>query len=219
VLEYPPMGVETTGSTARVFDFDDTLLGRERITRLMGLVVGKVRPQHVPHLSAEEITQLNINHGRVEGEVKGRVEKTAFDWHAGRRVYPGVKEELEKLTSEGVDIYGNTGRPNKGAWVDMTHESLDRQGIGTYFRDIAFTPKGIKTAVSKAHRLWELSQQYEQVVMDEDDPRTVRFLATVLPDVQINYIQYGTSGLLVSRRELEAFPNVRRVAVFSQRNS
>lgn len=187
------------------------------ITRLIGLVVGKIRPQHLPNLTLEEIAELNINHGRVEGHVSGKKEKIAFDWHAKRQVYPGVREELERLTSEGVDIYGNTGWPNKGDWVDMTHESLDKQGIGGFFTDIAFTPAGIKTAISKVHWLAHISKLYEYVEYDEDDGRTVEFVASRLPNVQINYIQYGTSGLLVDRRELEAFPNVRRVAVFGKR--
>lgn len=93
MLEYASMGAETTGSKAKVFDFDDTLLARERVTRVMGLVVGKARPQHLPNLTAEDIAKLDINHGRVEGQVKGKKERIAFEWHAGRRVYPGVRED------------------------------------------------------------------------------------------------------------------------------
>lgn len=210
---------ETGKKAARVFDFDDTLLGREWPTRLAGLALGVVHPQHLPSLTRDEIAKLDLNHERVEGRVKGWRERKAFEAHAKRRVYPGVREELERLQAEGVEIFGNTGRPNKGEWVDMTYASLDKQGIGEFFRDkVAFTPRGVKTAVSKGHNLHQLSELYGEIEQDEDDGRTVRFLAGLFPDVTFNYVQYGTTGLLVSRAELDALPNVRRAPYLTNEN-
>lgn len=210
------MSAERVGKKAVAFDFDDTLFGREHITRFFGFVNGKLRPQRLPNLTTADITKLDLYHGRIDDRVKDWKERISFEAHARRRIFSGVRNTLERLVAEGAYIYGNTGRPNKGEWVDMTYEGLDREGIGKFFTDVAFTPEGIKTAVSKAHRLHQLSELYEEVEYYEDDPRTVRFLALVLPNIKINYIQHGTSGLLVSRQEIEAFPNVRRVAVFSK---
>lgn len=205
------------GKKARVFDFDDTIIEREEATRIMGLVSEIIRPHNIPNLSLEKIAQLNLNHGRVDGIVRGAKERIALVAHARRKVYPGVREELDRLATEGTDIYGNTGRSHRGPWVDVTEETLHRGGVLGYFKDIAFTPDGVKTAVSKVHRLAQLTQLYDEVEFDEDDPRTVRFVAERLPSVKINWIQYGATGLLVSRQEVEQFPNVRRVAVFGKK--
>lgn len=208
------MAIERAGARARVFDFDDTLIGRELVTRSLGLVSGKVRPHKLPTLTREKIAQLDINHDRVDGHVVGWKEVISFRVHARRSVLPGVKDELERLADQGVNIYGNTGRSNKADWVDMTDETLYRGRVRDHFKGIFYTPEGTKTAVSKAHGLHLLLEQYDQVEFDDDDPRTARFIATMFPEVQVNLVQYGSTGLLVARHELETFPNLRRVAVF-----
>ncbi|MDO8503452.1 MAG: hypothetical protein Q7S60_02055 [bacterium] len=201
----------------RAFDLDNTLLEGGGITGVVASVYRRISLQHLPNLTAGEIAKLDLHHGRIDdGRVEGW-ERIAFEIHARRRVFPGVRDALEIIAAQGAHIYGNTGRPNKGKWVDMTYETLDRAGIGGLFMNVAFTPEGTRTAVSKAHRLLQLLETYEEVEFDEDDPRTVEFLAKLFPKVRINFIQHGTSGLLMSRQELEAFPNVRRVAVISKR--
>lgn len=201
----------------RVFDFDDILIGRERITRVSGLVIGRLRPHSPLNLALTDITQLDLNHGRVAVPINGLKERISFEFHARRNVYPGVRDELEKLAAGGMDIYGNTGRSHKGEWVDMTEETLHRGRVGEYFKDIFYTPDGVRTAVSKAHGIQKLTERYEEVEFDEDDPRTAYFIAGLFPNVKVNLVQYGSTCLLVSRAELDESPNITRVAVFSKR--
>jgi hypothetical protein len=119
---------------ARVFDLDDTLIGREAIARGLGLVKGTLRGYSLPNLTREQIAQLDINHDRVEGRVTSIADGVSFTVHSRRNVLPGVKEELERLTGQGADIYGNTGRSNVAPWVDMTEETLRKGGIKDHFR-------------------------------------------------------------------------------------
>lgn len=198
---------------AQVFDLDDTIFARERIIRVLGFINGKLHPQSHSLLMRADIMRFEINHGRVDSQIEGWKERLAFEAHARRQIFPWVLRILEALAEEGVDIYGNTGRPSKTEWVDMTYESLDKEGIGKFFTDVAFTPEGVKTAVSKAHRLDQLARFYgnKRVEYFEDDPRTIIFLAPLFPEIRINYVQHKLSGLLVPDHELMEFGNVQKV--------
>ena len=202
---------------ARVFDFDDTLIGRESVTRISGLVFGRLRPHRIPALTLVDVSQLELNHSRVASSINGFKERISFEFHARRNVYLEVRDILAGIAADGVDIYGNTGRSHKGDWVDMTEETLRRGGIAEYFKGVFYTPDGVRTAVSKAHAILGLTKQYEEVEFDDDDPRTARFIAKLFPNVKVNLIQQGFTGLLVSRNELNELPNLRRVAVFGGR--
>src|SRR3989338_8791479 len=206
---------ECLSSRARVFDFDDTLIGREVFTRVSGLVMGRIRPHRSPNLTITDISQLSLNHNRVDTPINSLIERISFEFHARRNVYPGVVGAFEKLVADGTDIYGNTGRSHKAHWVDMTEETLHRGRVAEYFRGVFYTPDGVRTAVSKAHALLGLAEQYEEVEFDDDDPRTARFIAKLFPNIKVNLIQHGSTGLLVSRSELDELPNLKRVAVFS----
>lgn len=205
---------ERIGGKARVFDFDDTIIKRETVTRLSGLVFGKLRPNNLPNLTLSEIARLNLNHKRTDTLIITFKELLSFKTHARRNVFPQVEEEFKISTREGVAIYGNTGRSNKAEWVGMTEETLQRGKVFDYFKDIFYTPDGVRTAVSKAHVIQLLLGKYEEIEFYEDDPRTVKFIALLFPSVKINFIQNKTTGLLVSQKELEQFPNVTRVAAF-----
>ncbi|MBI4079470.1 MAG: hypothetical protein HY429_04220 [Candidatus Levybacteria bacterium] len=163
------------------------------------------------------MSQLNLNHSRVDIPINGLKERISFEFHARRKVYSGVEHEFKKLVAEGTDIYGNTGRSHKGQWVDMTEQTLHRGGVAEYFKEIFYTPDGVITAVSKAHALLKLTELYKDVEFDDDDPRTARFIAKMFPYITVNLVQHGPAGLLVSRSELDELPNLRRVAVFSSR--
>ena len=202
---------------ARVFDFDDTLIGRESVTRISGLVFGRLRPHRLPALTLVDVSQLELNHSRVASPINGFKERISFEFHARRNVYPEVRDILAGIVADRVDIYGNTGRSHKGDWVDMTEETLQRGGIAEYFKGVFYTPDGVRTAVSKAHAILGLTKQYEEVEFDDDDPRTARFIAKLFPNIKVNLIQHGFTGLLVSRNELNELPNLRRVAVFGGR--
>lgn len=209
---------EQLNPKARVFDFDDTIIGRESITRLSGLVMGKIRPHRPLALTTDDVSQLRLNHGRVAVPISNFRERISFEFHARRNVYPGVVYEFERLAADGIDIYGNTGRSHKGNWVDMTEETLRRGEIDEYFKGVFYTPDGVRTAVSKAHAILKLKKQYKEVEFDDDDPRTARFIAKLFPNVKVNLVQHEFTGLPISRRELEGLPNLRRVAVLGRRS-
>lgn len=209
--------VEQLNHKAAVFDFDDTLIGREIVTRASGLIMGRVRPHRSSGLSVADIAKLQLNHSRVSDPIRRLRERLSFKLHARRNVYQGVKGEFERITANGADIYGNTGRSHKGEWVDMTEETLRRGGIAEYFREVFYTPEGVRTAISKAHAIQELTKQYERVEFYDDDPKTALFIASLLPNVDVNLVQHGLTGLLVSRDELEKLPNLKRVVVFGKK--
>ncbi len=213
------MSTELIGKKARVFDFDDTLIGREWVTRISGSAIGRIRPHSLPTFSLDDVFLLDLNHGRVPVSISGLKERISFEFHARRNVYPGVKRELEIMAAERVDIYGNTGRSHKREWVDMTEETLRRGGVREYFKGIFYTPDGTRTAVSKAHGIQILTGQYEEVEFDDDDPRTAYFIAQLFPAVRVNLIQHGSTSLFLARRILDDPSNIRRVGVFGKRVS
>lgn len=207
--------INELGKNARVFDFDDTIIGRETVTCLSGLVMGKLRSCHAHKVTSGDIERLNIDHSPINIPVTGLKEKISLKIHALRKVYPGIREEFERLAATGTDIYGNTGRSHKKEWVNMTEETLRKGKVADYFRGIFYTPDGIRTAISKAHAIDRLTKQYDQVEFDEDDPRTALFIAKLFPHVNVNLIQYGSAGLLVSKTELSQYPNLKRAAHIS----
>lgn len=199
-----------TQRRAVVVDFDDTIIGRGSLTRFIGMVMGRIHHQHLPELIIEDIANLNLDHGRVDAPVSGIGERLSFWFHSRRRLYPRVREEFEGLVAEGIDILGATGRSNKAPWVDMSERQV--APVKDLFKAISYTPRGIKTAVSKAHVVYLLleSGQYDEVEVDEDDPRTVEFLSKLFskdPRVTINYIKYTTTSKLdPTQRDIR--PNV-----------
>lgn len=205
------------GKRARVFDLDDTLIERGRIIRVAGLVIGRLSPHKFSNITLTDISQLELNHDCVDSPIKGLKERISFAVHARRNVYPGVREKLKQIAADGTTILGNTGRPRKKEWINMTEETLDRADILDYFTGIFYTPDGVPTAVSKARAILSLTQFYEQVEFDDDDPRTALFIARLFPNVQVNLVQHGLTGLLVSSRELAELPNLKRVAVFGKK--
>lgn len=202
---------------ASVFDLDDTLIGRGKAERVLGLTMGKMRSHRPPGLSLADIAKLHLNHSRVSVPIHTLKERLSLMFHARRSVYQGVREEFERIAANGRDIYGNTGRSHKGEWVDMTEETLHRGEIAAYFRGVFYTPEDSRASVSKAHAIQELTSRYDGIEFYDDDPRTALFIARLFPNVNVNLVQHGLTGMLVSRQELETFPNLRRVAVFGKR--
>jgi hypothetical protein len=111
------------------------------------------------------------------------------------------------LWDRNVDMYGNTGRPNKRPWVDLTRRTLDRGLVLPRFKDIFFRPKGVIGIQSKGAALLELLERYDKVTHFDDDPWVIFGLAKIFPNVD----QGLTSGILMSQEEKTLFPNVTRV--------
>ncbi len=111
-----------------------------------------------------------------------------------------------------ADVYGNSGRPNKRPWVDMTVRTLKKGMVYTRFKDIFFRPHGVSGIESKGAAIAELTKKYDHVTHIDDDPWVIFGLAKVFPDVQFTLVQDLDFGILVTNEELQRFPNVRRVA-------
>lgn len=195
---------------ATSWDLDDTVIAREGITRGLGIVKSAVRRQQLLTLHRAELPRLD----RTPVDVPlALTERISYAVHAQRQVFPWVRSLLEVTRSRDMDHYGNTGRSNKRAWVDMSYRTLEQGGVAHLFEDVFFTPEGTPTAVSKAAGIRDLLVQYDEVNHVEDDPRTAVFLAGLFPEVTVYLVQYGTTGLLYSHAEVSSFPNIRRVGV------
>jgi len=194
---------------ARSCDLDDSLIEREGITRGLGLAIGRIKPHRFPPYDA--LTLPDVSRDIVDLPITSLAEQISFTAHSKRSVFSEAIELVEQDAADGIHIYGNTGRSNKRIWTKMTEETLRRAGINQYFQDIFYTPDGVKTAVSKASGLKFLLTKYEKVSHLEDDPRTAAYIALLFPMVDVYLIQYESTGLLFSRKEMERFPNIHRI--------
>lgn len=196
----------TTGERAFSWDLDDTVIGRESPTRWLGAIKQKVARTKFHHTSLD---QLPVIGREIVDDPLTPLELVSYSVHSMRSVLPQARNWIDELRAEGVANYGNTGRANKRAWVDMTQETLDEGSVG--FADIFFTPNGVPTALSKASAIKELRNTYPHVSHVDDDPRTAVLIARLYPEVTVYLAQYGTTGLLFSRQEVDRYPNIQRV--------
>jgi hypothetical protein len=116
-----------------------------------------------------------------------------------------------------ADVYGNTGRPNKRPWVDMTTRTLEEGFVQTRFKKIFFRPEGVSGIESKGAAIAQLVEQYDHVTHYDDDPWVIfglakAFPAEKFPGVKLVLVQELDSGILVTHEELSRFSNIRREA-------
>ena len=199
-------------SLARIMDLDDTSVKRETSTRIASTIASVLTLAFIPHLSLRQIERMSFNHEPVNVPVRNKREQDSLDRHARREFFPSAIAEIQGCATSGIPVYIATGRSNKQEWVVMTEASLKNAGVRQWVSGIYYTPDGIPTATSKAHVMHLLSQQYETLEFDDDDPRTVAVLARLFPDMTINYVAHGLARLLGVHNRLEAqFSNVRAV--------
>lgn len=123
-------------------------------------------------------------------------------------VAPGM---WEYLWSRPADVYGNTGRPNKRPWINLTEWTLSDGNLLPRFKKIFYKPRGVESIQSKGAALMELAARYDMVTHYDDDPWVVFGLAGVfLPDPRIRFVlvQDLDSGILYSDADKKRFPNV-----------
>lgn len=158
---------------------------------------------HVPITAVDRIVQAHILSPAEESELRR---------HAGRDVKPEAGEMVRQIRA-GL-IVGNTGRPNHVEMVRLTEKKLREGRIRDRFADIAFRPEGVSSDESKYWKLDELRNAgYTNVTHFDDNAKTVKRLAKALPDMRFVIVQDLTSGLLFSKREMEKYPNVARIAL------
>lgn len=122
-----------------------------------------------------------------------------------------AKQVIPQL-AQTVDIYANSGRVNTSAWSDKADRTLARAGIRDHFKGIYLKPLGTRGLVSKIAAVRELREMYDKVTHVDDNPLDALPIAKAFPDVEVVILQDLSTGLLVSMRELQEYPNVRRVA-------
>jgi hypothetical protein len=130
---------------------------------------------------------------------------------AGRSVIPEAVEIIDQIQAD--IIIGNTGRSNSSSMVNLTNEQLLRGKILNKLDYVNFKPDGMSPDESKYWALRELiGKGYTNITHYDDNARTVKRLARLLPEVKFVIVQDLTSGILFSRKEMEKFPNVTRIS-------
>ncbi len=196
---------------AQSYDFDDTLIERK-----LHIQLGAIRRHisRIPRIYIPPIDQVpQLDRQIVDTPVQGAFEKASFRIHAGRQVYPHIAGILQQRLEEGIDIYGNTGRVSKKTWVNMTNNTLYEAGIAQYFKDVFYKPENTSTLYSKLDAIRALALKYDHVEHFDDNPADAIPIAALFPKVSVYIINYRSTGILFSRKELERFPNVRRIAM------
>lgn len=132
--------------------------------------------------------------------------------HIGRPIRPEIAGVIRRMT-EHMHV-GNTGRPNNRPMIMHTIERLLDAGLAGVFDHIYFKPEGVEPDESKYWALVELRTiGHTNITHYDDNARTVRRLAEELRDIRFVIVQDLTSGILFSRKEMQKFPNVARIAV------
>lgn len=187
------------------FDFDGVLFPRIpiQLEALKPWNYNKpLKPKHSPIYMSDRIPQDRPLSSEEQAELRR---------HAKRFVKPEAAE-IVRRTQADVKI-GNTGRPNNLGMVNLTQDRLRQAGIQDEFKYIDFKPEGVISDESKYWGLAELiSMGYTDIVHYDDNARTVKRLALVLPKVRFVIVQDLTSGILFSRSEMKKYPNVTRIS-------
>lgn len=135
-----------------------------------------------------------------------------------RHSMPATKEAKRVIPqlAQDVDIFANSGRVNTTAWRDKADRTLAKAGIRDYFKGIYFKQPGTRGVVSKIVAIAELREKYDKVTHVDDNPKDALPIARAFPDVDVVILQDLSTGLLVSMKELQEYPNVRRVSSLAE---
>ena len=141
-----------------------------------------------------------------------RREISELNRHTKRPIRPGIAGVIRRMT-ECMHV-GNTGRPNNRPMIMHTKDRLLDAGLAGLFDHIYFKPEGVESDESKYWALVELRTiGHTNITHYDDNARTVRRLAEEFHDMRFVIVQDLTSGILFSRREMQDYPNVARVAI------
>jgi len=193
---------------------------RALILDLDGVVVGKPTPllktlaRYAMHGS--KLFEPPVNISKTPEDFNSRL--NLFEWlllkaTSQRKVTEEAKDYIISQSEKGeIDIYINTGRPNKKPWVNATIETLDKGQVLPYLKDVVFKSLKTQPEIGKAVNARDISQGYKDIVVVDDNPLEALMIAKFLPNAEVVIIQSLTGGLLYSRVENQKYPNVRRVA-------
>ncbi len=141
----------------------------------------------------------------------GYIERKSLKIHTGRKIDPGLRTLLQGENYRA--IVGNTGRPDKQAWVDMTMERLTEEGFAGILDGVYFKPEGAASEDTKYSVLFKMQQEGYEVTHYDDNALTIRRLALLLPNVNFVLVRDFTSGVLFSEKERKKYPNVSTIAL------
>lgn len=110
---------------------------------------------------------------------------------------------------EGVDVYGNTGRPNKHSWRKLTEHTIEQGHLGARFVDIFYCPRDVSGIVSKGEAIIRMLEKYDNVTHYDNNPWVIFGLARVLPRAQFVLVQGLSSGVLYTQDQVGQFGNVK----------
>lgn len=200
------------GRKAISLDFDGVLFPRPTQVQWGGLKSRVIKPWSYDEPFIPKHAPITVDQRVPVNHPLSIFEKVNFIIHSKRRVRPEMAEFVKNTKAEA--IFGNTGRPNHVLMVRMTRARLRQTRINKYIDDIFFKPEGVSSDESK---YWALRQLLEMGFADithyDDNALTVKRLAGALPQVRFVIVQDLTSGILFSRREMEKYSNVTRIAI------
>lgn len=128
--------------------------------------------------------------------------------HRLRPLNPDAPETLARLKEAGVINFINTGRPFSLDWMNLTKTQL--KALMPFVEEAFFCPKelGVRTAFSKAEAVDRLRRDYRVAHVD-DNPNDALPIAGFFPDVDVFLVRDYSTKLMVSRKILKRFPNVK----------
>jgi hypothetical protein len=204
------------GERAKLYDIDDTLVARERITRVAGAAKGKVKAAILDTLHHNPKTySLNdiplLDHTPIYRPMRNSKEEIAYHFHIKRKAFPGVAERVRRESTLGIVGIGNSGRNATALWLGGTRSQMDREGIP--LRGIILTPDKVSSKVSKVDGIREVADLYEDVEVADDDVDTIFFEAPFFPGARFNLILHEVTNRNVTEEMLALNPNVRLVPI------
>jgi len=108
-----------------------------------------------------------------------------------------------------VDIYGNTGRPNKTPWIQLTERTIEQGNLRTRFKDIFYRPKDVSSIESKGEAILQMLETYDTVTHYDNNPWVIFGLARKIPRAKFVLVQSQNKGTLYSQAQADAFGNVK----------
>lgn len=149
-------------------------------------------------------------------EVLTLSEYPSFLAHLIRFVFPDAGKALLALPAR-IDVVGNTGRPDKLAWTNMTQGTLKRGQIWDRLEGVLHKPGDFHTTESKIANIAMLRILYKRLAHADDNPADALPIAATFPDVDVCIVRDLSTDFLLSGVNLERdFPNVTVVSTLRQ---
>ncbi len=134
--------------------------------------------------------------------------------HSIRFVFPDAGRALLEL--KGVEVFGNTGRPDQKEWREITKGTLERGRVWERFASVFHKPSGLHTMERKLVNVALLKQHYGRVAHVDDNPADALPIAAMFPDVAVCIVRDLSTDFLLSGIYLEDYPNVKVVSTLRE---